>query len=340
MPRPTLLPSVPRPGILTLGLCALAGPAAAQPGGPVIDMHLHALAATDQGPPPLAMCTPIPEFPAWDPATDYGALFVGMFKDPPCDDPIWSPETDEEVMTRTLAAMERRNVIGVLSGTPERVAAWREAAPDRFIPGLVFNAASTDISPDSLRALVETDRVQVLAEVTNQYAGLAPDDERMAPYWALAEELDVPVGIHIGPGPPGVRYLGAPGYRASLHSALTLEPVLVRHPRLRVYAMHAGFPLVDDLLALLYAHPQVYVDIGVIVFTRPDFDDYLRRIVEAGHANRVMFGSDQMVWPEVIDRSIDRIEAADYLTDAQKRAILCGNAARFLRLDPAVCAAS
>ena len=25
---------------------------------PVIDMHLHAMAADDQGPPPLGMCTP------------------------------------------------------------------------------------------------------------------------------------------------------------------------------------------------------------------------------------------------------------------------------------------
>ena len=64
-------------------------------------------------------------------------------------------------------------------------------------------------------------------------------------------------------------YLGATGYRARLHSALLLEDVLVRHPGLRVYIMHAGYPMLDDLLALLYAHPQVYAEIGVIVFTQP-----------------------------------------------------------------------
>jgi uncharacterized protein len=61
-----------------------------------------------------------------------------------------------------------------------------------------------------------------------------------------------------------VIYLGFPGYRAHLHSALTMEEVLIRHPRLRVYLMHAGYPLLDDLLAVLYAHPQVYVDVGVM----------------------------------------------------------------------------
>jgi predicted TIM-barrel fold metal-dependent hydrolase len=110
--------------------------------------------------------------------------------------------------------------------------------------------------------------------------------------------------------------------------------VLVRHPRLRVYVMHAGYPMLDDLLALLYAHPQVYVDTGVIVFTqpRPAFYRYLRGIVDAGFGNRVMFGSDQMVWPETIERSVAVIEEAPFLSAEQKRDILYRNAARFLRL--------
>jgi predicted TIM-barrel fold metal-dependent hydrolase len=169
--------------------------------------------------------------------------------------------------------------------------------------------------------------------VTNQFVGIAPDDERMEPYWALAEELDIPVGIHVGTGPPGVIYLGAPRYRARLHSALTLEEVLVRHPRLRIYIMHAGFPFLDDLLAVLYAHPKVYVDVGVIVFAQPRaaFYRYLQGIV-GGFGNRVMFGSDQMVWPDLIARSIAVIEEAPFLTREQKRDILYNNAARFLRL--------
>jgi predicted TIM-barrel fold metal-dependent hydrolase len=131
-----------------------------------------------------------------------------------------------------------------------------------------------------------------------------------------------------------VFYLGAAGYRARLHSALTMEEVLVRHRRLRVYIMHAGYPLLDDLLAVLYAHPQVYVDVGVIVFSQPRsaFYSYLRGIVEAGFGSRVMFGSDQMVWPGVIERSVAVIEEAPFLNADRKRDILYNNAARFLRL--------
>ncbi len=320
--------------LLTLLLyCAGSATLAAEP-LPVIDMHLHALPADGQGPPPLAMCTPM-NMPTWDPAQPYAQTFMSLMKNPACSDPVWSPETDEEVRTRTLASMQRRNVYGVLSGTPERVKLWMDKAPGRFYAGLGFRLGPDAPSPEALASLHASGQLEVFAEVTNQYAGIEPNDPRMAPYWELAEELDLPVGIHIGTGPPGVLYLGAAGYRARMHSALTLEEVLVRHPRLRVYVAHAGYPLLDDMLALMYAHPQVHVDTGVIVFTQPRaaFYRYLRGMVEAGFGKRVMFGSDQMVWPETIERSIQVIEEAPFLSEAEKRDILYNNAARFLRLD-------
>jgi predicted TIM-barrel fold metal-dependent hydrolase len=300
---------------------------------PIIDVHLHALPVDDQGPPPVAMCTPFPP-PVWDQTTPYGQVFMSMLKNPPCEDPIWSPTTDSELLSRTVAVMERRNVFGVLSGTADLVAKWVESAPGRFYPGLGFQVAPDAPSPESLEQLHLDGRLEVLAEITNQYLGILPDDPRMEPYWDLAEKLDIPVGIHIGNGPPGVIYLGADGYRARLHSALTLEEVLVRHPDLRVYIMHAGYPLIDDLLAVMYAHPQVYVGVGVIIYTQPRsaFYGFLQRILEAGYGKRVMFGSDQMVWPETIERSIRIIEEARFLSDQQKRDILYNNAARFLRL--------
>ena len=278
---------------LFLLLALLAAPVSAQERLPIIDVHLHALAADEQGPPPLGMCTPIHPFPAWDPRDPYISTFMDIFKQPSCDDPVWSPETDEELMIETIEVMERLNIFGVLSGTPERVDTWMKAAPGRFIPGHAFNLGQDVPSPDTLRALHDEGRLAVLAEVTNQYAGIAPDDERMEPYWGLMEELDIPVGIHIGVGPPGVIYFGDPGMRARLNSALTLEEVMVRHPGLRVYMMHAGFPMLDDAIAVLYNHPGVYVDVGVIVYsqTRATFYRYLQGLIEAGFGTRIMFGS-------------------------------------------------
>lgn len=319
--------------IVLFSLAVLGMPAGAQT-PPVIDMHLHALGASHQGPPPVAMCTPFHGFSAWDPQEPYVDAFFGILKRPPCDDPIWSPMTDLELRDQTIDILDRLNVYGVLSGTTARVEEWKRAAPGRFLSGLGFRIGPDSPSPDSLERLVGNGSLEVLAEVTTQYQGIAPDDPRMAPYWAMAEELDLPVGIHMGPGPPGVIYLGETSYRAGLSSALLLEDVLARHPRLRVYVMHAGFPLLDDMMALLYAHPQVYVEVGVIVVTqtRPAFYRYLEALVDAGFQDRIMFGSDQMVWPAMIERGIRTIEEAPFLSEAQKRAILYDNAARFLRL--------
>ena len=322
--------------LVCIAATVLVASTAAQQREPIIDVHMHAATADSQGPPPLGMCTPSETFPAWDPASGpYGAVFMSRFKQPQCTDPVWSPTTNDELMRQTIEVMERRDIIGVLSGSRERVDAWMQAAPKRFIPRLTFQIGDTELpSTEALSVLHAAGRLAVLGEVTNQYAGVLPADPRMEPYWAFAEKEDIPVGIHIGTGPPGVIYLGASDYRGAFHSALTLEEVLVRHPRLRVYVMHAGYPLLDDVLALLYAHPQVYVDVGIIVYSEPRsaFYRYLQAIVDAGFGNRVMLGSDQMVWPGVIERAISVIEDAPFLSQAQKRDIFYNNAARFLRL--------
>lgn len=190
---------------------------------------------------------------------------------------------------------------------------------------------------DSLRAWFARDRYQALAEFAPQYSGFAPNAPELEPYFALAEELDIPVGLHLGIGAPGAAYSG--GYRMALGNPLLLEEVLVRHPDLRLYVMHAGWPFLDELLGLLWAHSQVYVDIAVInwVLPRAEFHRYLQRIVEAGFADRILFGSDQMVWPDAIPLAVEAVESAPFLSEAQKEDIFCRNAARFLRLEMTIC---
>jgi len=303
---------------------------------PIIDMHLHAVHVDEQGPPPVFICAPYPYWPSRDANTagaDYGAAFL---KTPPCSSPLRSPATDEELMQRTIQIMKARNVVGLTSGSLDMVDRWREAGGDRILRSIPFNPKSGKPTVDQLRQLVREKHVMAFAEIVTQYDGIAANDPRMEPYYALAEELDVPVGIHMGPGPPGVAYFGAPDYRMRLSSLLLLEDVLTRHPKLRIWAMHAGWPLADDAVATLFAHPQLYVDVGVIsyAFPRKAFYNYLQRLVDAGFENRIMFGSDEMVWPDALSAAIDSVLNAPLLTPQQKRDILYENAARFLRLKP------
>lgn len=317
-----------------MGLIGTAAQAAKQR-EPIIDVHVHALAADDQGPPPLAMCVPMNPMPAWDTSKPLFENFLTPFKKPTCKDPIWSPTTDEEVMRRTFAVMERHNVFGVVSGKFALVSAWQKAMPLRVIPSLMPGFPLEPTLDQELAGAKASGQLAVIGELGFQYEGIAVTDPALDPLWSAAEKNDLPVAIHFGPGPPGVAYMPGSGYRARLSSPLALEDVLVKHPKLRVNVMHAGFPMLDDTLALLYAHPQVYVDTGVIVYTQPReaFYRYLKALVDAGFGDRIMFGSDQMVWPETMERAIQVIQQAPFLTHAQKRDILYNNAARFLRLD-------
>jgi predicted TIM-barrel fold metal-dependent hydrolase len=302
---------------------------------PIIDMHLHALGANDQGPPPVGICTPINPMPVWSQQRPFAEEFMQLLKKPPCADPVWSPRTDAELKSQTIEAVRRLNVFGILGGPAVRVDEWMAAEPNRFLAGLSLNVANRATpSPATIRQRHADGQLRAIAEVTNQYDGVLPTDSRMDPYWQVAEELDIPVGYHLGTGPPGSIYLGFTNNRPRLHSMQLLDEVLIKHPKLRLYVMHAGFPMLDDTLAALYHHPQLHLDVGVIVWSqpRPSFYRYLQAIVDAGFINRVMFGSDQMVWPGVIERSIKVVNEAPFLTASQKRDILYNNAARFLRL--------
>jgi predicted TIM-barrel fold metal-dependent hydrolase len=69
------------------------------------------------------------------------------------------------------------------------------------------------------------------------------------------------------------------------------------------------------------------------VTPRAEFHDYLQSLLRAGLGSRLMFGSDQMFWPEAIGMAIEGIESAPFLTRQQKRDIFCHNAARFFKLE-------
>ena len=118
-------------------------------------------------------------------------------------------------------------------------------------------------------------------------------------------------------------------------SRTQLMDLLQRHPKLRVNLMHAGLPFLDGTLAIMRRYPQVYADLSKIsdatAYPREQFHEYLRNLLRANLGERLMFGSDA-AGPGVLGPGIDGITSATFLTDGQKRAILCENAARFFRL--------
>jgi predicted TIM-barrel fold metal-dependent hydrolase len=276
---------------------------------PIIDMHIHAFGWDHQGnpPPPNTLTGKVP-----------------------------AARTDKEAMDATLAELKRFNVVKAVAGGPrQHVLRWLAADPGRIIGGTMMAPEFPFPDVSVLREDFRAGRLGVMAELGLVYTGVAPNDAQMEPYWTLAEELDIPVGLHTGLAPPRTPYQCCPKFRNSLGNPALLEEVLIRHPKLRIYLMHAGYPYLQETIAIMHMYPQVYADLAAIDWLRPreEFHEYMRALVRAGFGKRLMFGSDQMIWPEGIGMAIEGIESASFLTAEQKRDIFYNNAVRFLRLD-------
>ncbi|MFC2079284.1 amidohydrolase family protein, partial [Candidatus Bipolaricaulota bacterium] len=284
---------------------------------PVIDMHMHVYQWNKYGDPPPPN------------------LITGN---------VPAARSNAEAIEAYVEEMDRYNIVlAVGSGELEMVEEMLSYASGRFIGGIEFPRYTSPVNRrlelwpdlDELRTLFETEKLQIMGEITAQYAGVALNDPRLEPYYALAEELSIPVCVHSGFGPPMSPYMGDPDFRMRYGNPLLLEDVLVQHPKLRIYIAHGGYPFLEETIALMLMYQHVYMDISAInwLLTREDFHAYLQRLLQARLGDRIMFGTDQMIWPEAVGMSVAAVESATFLSDEQKRGIYFDNAAEFLRLD-------
>jgi uncharacterized protein len=319
-------------GVVSIALLPIAAQNTSTTLPPIIDVHHHAM--DESGSWAAPMCPNTSKFMASDPR---GQESPSGWVQEECSPKLY-PAAKGQYMKDVLAEMERLNVTAVVFGDPAGVQKWRDAAPARVIPGTGFERgmqAGGLVPLEDLRATFTKGGFKVMGEIGLQYQGLSPSDMSVDQYFALAEQLDIPVAIHMGTGGSGRANITMPKFRASLGDPLLLEELLARHPKLRVQVMHAGYPLIDNMLALLQANSHVYVDLAGMIWSYPigEVNRYIERLVTGGFQDRVMYGTDQLAWPKLMAYSIGIIQNADYLTPEQKRDILYNNAARFLRLE-------
>lgn len=272
---------------------------------PIIDMHLHEQDEIMKYGPPI--------YPV-----DHTTLPETKIKDL------------SQLMPITVEEMKKNNVVlGIVTWDKLRkVYKWRDYAPGLFLVGAAFfDPSKHDIS--FLHKELSEGRLNIIGEIAAQYNGFPPNDPSIDKYYSLAEEFDVPVLIHCG---------GLAGENNQFNikdgNPLLLEDVLKKHPKLRLYIENASYPFAQEIVALMYRYPNVYADLSTItwIIPRKAFHNYLEYLIDADLGKRLMFGSDQMIWPEAIGMGIEAIESASFLSEEQKRDILYNNAARFLRL--------
>jgi aminocarboxymuconate-semialdehyde decarboxylase len=234
----------------------------------------------------------------------------------------------------------------------ENVAEVCARNPDRFV-GL----GSVSLQDPILAAEQAEDAVRRLGlkgvEISTLVNGVDIGDPRFEPFWARMESIGAVAFIHPLGTSLGKRldrfYLsnivGQPAETAIALSQLIFSGVFDRFPGLKVCAAHGGgyFPLYASRAdhgyevrpeACSCAHPpsaylkQIWYD--TVVYD----PDHLRRLIEVVGASQIVIGTDYPFDMGDYDPH-GLIDAIAGLTDADRAALLGGNAARLLGFDDA-----
>lgn len=239
-----------------------------------------------------------------------------------------------------FAAFKKLNIVkAVVSGNPQSVEDWAaHDSSNRIIKGvLMFNPGDYGLDSIKFEQMVKDKKIEVFGEIGAYYGGTTLSDSIWQPYLRICEKYDIPVAVHTGGGDPGGTYSWSPRARLKLGDPYLIEDVLVKYPKIRIYLMHAGGEeWHEHALRLMAYYPQLYTDVAVMLWVEPNTQrtvtEFLKHAKQAGYLKRVMFGSDEMVWPYAIEKSVQFLNSLSFLTKKDKEDILYNNAAAFLRL--------
>lgn len=234
----------------------------------------------------------------------------------------------------------KNNIVkAMVSGNPESVEKWAKMDKDSIVIKGILMFSPDDYAMDSVQfeQMIMDGEIEVFGEVAPYYQGTTLSDPIWQPYLRICEKYNIPVAVHTGGGAPGGTHSWSPKARLALGDPYLIEDVLANYPKLRIYLMHAGgedWP--EHAIRLMDYYRNLYVDLGVLLWINKNTQRYtktlLQNIKEAGFMDRVMFGTDQMLWPYSIEKSINFIKSLNFLTEEDKEDIFYNNAVRFLRL--------
>lgn len=189
----------------------------------------------------------------------------------------------------------------------------------------------------SFKQQIADGKIQVWGEFMPMFNGLTIADPAFAPYLKICEREGIPIALHTGQGPPNI-YRRYQNFRLRLGDPLLIDEVLINYPKLKIYLMHAGIPFYENTLALMEQYPQVYCDLGAVLWIDKGLSphhlkDFLIKAKQYGFINRIMYGSDVMYWAFRIEQSIQKLDSFDFLSEEDKRKIFYENAVDFFNLN-------
>jgi aminocarboxymuconate-semialdehyde decarboxylase len=251
----------------------------------------------------------------------------------------------ERALARDLVALQN-----------ETIAQWCAKHPDRFVGMASLALQYPELAAEQLEHAVKKLGLRGAA-IGGSVEGQELSDRKFDPFWAQAEALGIVLFMHPQPAPgttqnprlqgKGVlnNTIGNPLETTVFLSHLIFEGTLDRFPGLRICAAHAGGYLASytgrsDALCgrggsngndcrALKKKPSEYFRHELFVDTMIFHEDGLRHLVAEAGVGQIVYGTDYPFdWPVGIDFVLN----ASFLKDADKTAILGGNASRWLRI--------
>jgi|SRR5215468_9018398 len=237
---------------------------------------------------------------------------------------------------------------------PEYIAFMDECGIEKsLIPsvkfGSIFDAHSRlnlDVTADEVRQIVDQaprrlhgvyginpltrmDGVREMERAAREYGFVAayihpyefgPINHRMwYPFFTKCCELGLPVITQVG-------------HSGGIHPSAYARPILVDDvacdlPELKFVASHTGWPWVEELIAVAWKHPNVYI--GTAAHMPQYWDASLVRFINTRGQDKVIWGTDV---PFYDGRRMRREVEELGLRDGAKRKLLSANAARLFKL--------
>ena len=237
----------------------------------------------------------------------------------------------------------------------EKISQWCAAHPDRFVGMATVAMQHPELAAGQLDQAVRKLGLRGAA-IGGSVEGQELSDRRFDPFWAKAEELQVLLFVHPQAAPGTTQNprlqgrgglgntIGNPLETTVSLSHLIFEGTLDRFPGLRICAAHAGGYLPSysgrsDALCgrgggadcrALKKKPSEYFRRELLIDSMVFREEGLRHLVAEVGIGQIVYGSDYPFdWPVGIDFVLN----APFLSNADKEAILGGNAMKLLRID-------
>ena len=253
----------------------------------------------------------------------------------------WWYAADRELATKIVAAQN------------DGLAKWVAANADRFVAFASVALQHPDLAATQLEHAVKQLGLRG-ASIGTHVNGEDLSLPKYDPFWAKAEELNVPVFTHPGGAENIVRegafrgrgdlgnIIGNPLETTYFLTRMIFDGTLDKFPRLRIFASHAGGYLPSYLGRSEAActvrsnancantkKPSEYLRSQILIDTMIFSEEGLRHLVAELGVGQIVYGTDvPFNWPVTVDLVLN----ASFLSNADKEAILGGTLARLLRI--------